>query len=136
MNPDYRPYHPKWYREKVPIFWWLSQPAYVKFIARELTSVLVVYVAVMLVALVVAVDLGEGAYLGFVEWLSRPAVVVLHVGVLLGALFHTITWLNLAPMAVVPKIGGRTVPAVAVLLGHYAAWVVCSVVVAWAMIWR
>ena len=79
---------------------------------------------------------GEAAYLSLVEWLSRPTVVVVHVGVLLGVLFHTITWLNLAPMAIVAKVGGRRVPNVAVLLGHYAAWVVCSAVVVWALIWR
>ena len=136
MNPEYRPYHPKWCRTKVPIFWWLWEWAYVKFICRALTSVLVAYSAVMLLVLVVAVDRGEAAYLSFVDWRSRPAVVVFHVGVLMGVLFHTITWLNLAPMAIVAKVGGRRVPNVAVLLGHYAAWVVCSTVVVWALIWR
>ena len=61
MNPEYRPYHPKWYRHRVPIFWWLGQWAYLKFIARELTSILVGYSAVMLLVLVVAVDRGEAA---------------------------------------------------------------------------
>ena len=136
MNPDYRRHHPKWYRPRVPIFWWLTEWAYVKFIGREMTSVLVAYSAVMVLVLVVAVDRGEAAYSAFMEWLSSPAVVVLHVGVLLGALFHSITWLNLAPMALVAKIGGRRVPDVAVLLGHYAAWVACTAVVAWALIGR
>ena len=53
MNPDYRRHHPKWYRPRVPIFWWLSERAYVKFIGREMTSVLVAYSAVMVLVLVV-----------------------------------------------------------------------------------
>jgi len=136
VNPEYQPYHPKWYRPKVPIFWWLRQRAYVTFIARELTSVLVAYSAVLLLVMAVAVDRGGPDYVAFVDWLSRPAVVALHVAVLLGLLFHTITWLNLAPMAIVVKAGGRTVPAVAILIGHYAAWVACSAVVAWVLVGR
>ncbi|HIC14032.1 MAG TPA: fumarate reductase subunit C [Candidatus Latescibacteria bacterium] len=134
VNPEYRPYHPKSYRPRVPIFWWLRQWAYLKFIARELTCVLVAYSAVMLLVLVVVVDQGQAAYLEFVDWLSRPSVVAFHVAVLLGALFHTVTWLNVAPMAIVLKVSGRRVPARAVLLGHYFAWVVCSAVLAWALI--
>ena len=42
-NPRYEPYHPKWYRKRVPIFWWLENLAYVKFITRELTSLAVGY---------------------------------------------------------------------------------------------
>ena len=136
MNPEYRPYHPKSYRPRVPIFWWLRQWAYLKFIARELTCVLVAYSAVILLVLVVVVDQGQAAYLEFVDWLSRPSVVAFHVAVLLGALFHTVTWLNLAPMAIVVKLGDRKVPPTAVLIGHYGAWFACSVVVAWLLLWR
>ena len=136
MNPEYRRYHPKWYRPRVPIFWWLEQRAYVAFIGRELTSVFVAYSAVLLVVLVLALDRGEAAYMEVMDWLSRPAVLSAHVLVLLMVLFHAITWINLAPMAIVAKIGGRRVPASAVLLGHYAAWVVCTAFVAWVLIWR
>jgi fumarate reductase subunit C len=39
-------------------------------------------------------------------------------------------------MAIVVKLGDRKVPAAAVLIGHYAAWVACTGVVAWLLIWR
>ena len=38
LNPKYRLYHPKWYRSRIPIFWWLGKLSYTKFIGRELTS--------------------------------------------------------------------------------------------------
>lgn len=136
MNPEHRLYHPKWYRVRVPVFWWLSKQSYLKFIGRELTSVFVAYSAVLLIVLALALDRGEGAYLEVMDWLSRPAVIGVHVLVLLAVLFHTVTWLNLAPMAIVAKIGGRRVPASVVLLGHYAAWIVCTGFVAWVLIWR
>jgi fumarate reductase subunit C len=136
LNPDYRPYHPKWHRERVPIFWWIRRWPYMKFIAREMTSVLVTYSMLMLLALVVAVDRGQASFAAFLDWLSHPVMVVVNVAVLLGVLFHTITWLNLAPMALVPKIGGRRVPPRLVLLGHYGAWVACTAIVAWALVAR
>ena len=86
--------------------------------------------------LVLALDRGETAYLEVMAWLSRPAVLATHVLVLLMVLFHAITWFNLAPMAIVAKIGGWRVPASAVLFGHYAAWLVCTGLVAWVLIWR
>jgi fumarate reductase subunit C len=107
-----------------------------KFIAREMTSVLVTYSMLMLLALVVAVDRGQASFAAFLDWLSHPVMVVVNVAVLLGVLFHTITWLNLAPMALVPKIGGRRVPPRLVLLGHYGAWVACTAIVAWALVAR
>ena len=48
-------------------------------------------------------------------------------------LLHAVTWLNLAPRAMAIHIRGQTVPAHAVLAGHYAAWLVVSAVVAWAV---
>jgi fumarate reductase subunit C len=48
-------------------------------------------------------------------------------------LLHAVTWLNLAPRAIVPHIRGRRVPARAVLAGHYAAWLVVSAAVAWVV---
>ena len=53
-NSSYRLYHPKWYRERYPIFWWLQKFAYGKFIVRELTSLAVGYAAVLLMKMTLA----------------------------------------------------------------------------------
>ena len=136
MNPKYRPYYPRWYRKRVPIFWWLRKRSYAVFIGRELTSMFVVYSAAVLVTLVLIMDRGETAWVAAMNWLAHPIVVTAHVLVLFMVLFHTITWLNLAPLAIVVKMGDRKVPAAAVLIGHYAAWFACSAIVAWLLIWR
>ena len=136
MNPKYRPYYPRWHRKLVPIFWWLRNWSYAAFIARELTRVFVAYSAIMLLVLVLAMDRGQAAFAEMMDWLGTPAVVAAHVLVLCILLFHTITWLNLAPMAIVVKLGDRKVPPAAILIGHYAAWLVSTVVVAWLLLWR
>ena len=136
MNPKYRPYYPRWHRKRVPVFWWLRKRSYAAFICRELTSIFVAYSAIMLVLLVLAMDRGDAAYGQMMDFLAIPVVVVAHVIVLLIVLFHTITWLNLAPMAIVVKLGDRKVPPAAILIGHYAAWLVSTVVVVWLLLWR
>ncbi|MBI3981273.1 MAG: fumarate reductase subunit C [Gemmatimonadetes bacterium] len=133
MNPAYRRHHPKWYRARMPIFWWFRKAAYFRFIARELTSVFVAYSSVLLLVQLRAVAAGPEALARFTAWLHLRPVVALHVVVLLALLFHTVTWLHLAPRAIVIRLGRRRVPDVAVLLGHYGAWLAASGLVVWLL---
>ena len=121
-NPDYELYHPKAYSRRYPIFWWLARFSYAKFIARELTSLAVGYAAVLLMFEVWMLSRGAGAHERFRELLESPAVLIFHGIVFIFLLFHSITWLNLAPKALVLHLGRKRVPEAAVLLGHYAAW--------------
>ena len=136
MNPDYKEYHPKWYRRRIPLVWWKGNPAYIKFIVRELTSVCVAYVAIVLLVQVGLLARGVEAYNGFLSWLRSPVVIVIHIFVLLAVLFHTVTWLNLAPKALVVRLRGRRVPDSAILTGHYLAWLGASGLVVWIMLGR
>ncbi len=132
-NPRHTRYHPRWHRERIPIFWWLRNRRYTTFIARELTALLVLYSALLLLALFVAAERGPESWAAIQEWLARPWVVSLHVAVLAGLLFHTVTWLNLAPVALVLRVGQRRVPPRVVLVGHYAAWLVLSLLIVMAV---
>lgn len=134
VNPDYTRHHPKWYRRRIPIFWWTRKRAYLKFITRELTSPFVAYAAVLLLVQVWALARGEAAYTRFTAWLQSPPVLVWHGVLLLILLFHTVTWLNLAPKAIVLRVGGRRIPDAAVVAGHYAAWLIVSAFLAWLLI--
>ena len=136
MNPAYRLYHPKWYRRRMPIFWWLGQFSYTKFITRELTSVLVAYCATLLLVQIWFLGRGEEAYQSFLNWLQHPAVVWFHAAVFFIVLLHSVTWLNLAPKALVLRLGGRRVPDQVVLAAHYLAWLAASALVAWLLIGR
>ncbi len=129
MNPEYRLHHPKWYRRKVPIFWWLSKWSYMKFILRELTSLAVVYAAVLLLLQVVAVSRGEEAYANFLAFLERPGVLAANILIILGLLFHAVTWFNLAPQALVLRLVGRRIPDRVVLLAHYLGWLTVSALI-------
>jgi fumarate reductase subunit C len=118
----------------MPIFWWLRKAAYFRFIARELTSLAVIYAAVLLLVQLRALARGPEAYARFVAWLRAPVVTGAHAVVLAALLLHTITWLHLAPRALVVRIRGKRVPDAVVLAGHYAAWLGASAVAAWVLL--
>ena len=136
LNPRYRLYHPKWHRTRIPIFWWLRSFAYIKFISRELTSLFVAYAGLLLLIEVSVLARGEAAYGRFLAWLQSPAVLALNAFVLLALLFHTFTWLNLAPRALVLRVGKRRVPDALVLAAHYSAWIAASALLAWLILRR
>ena len=130
-NLKYELYRPKWYRKRYPIFWWLEKFAYGKFITRELTSLAVGYVAVLLTIQIWVLSKGQATYERFLDFIQSTPVMVLHGVVLVFLLFHSITWFNLAPKALVLRLGRRRIPSAIVLAGHYAAWVFATVLVIW-----
>ncbi|MGH9382592.1 MAG: fumarate reductase subunit C [Thermoanaerobaculia bacterium] len=133
-NPNYARYRPQPYRRRMPIFWWLGKAPYTKFIVRELTSLGVAYAVLMLLALAGAAAHGPEAFDAVLAWLRRPWAVGVNVLALLALLFHTVTWLNLAPKALVLKLGRRRLPDRVVLAAHYAAWIAASALVVWGLL--
>ena len=133
-TPAYPAYHPRWYRKRVSTYWWLWQPSYLKFIVRELSSVPVAYSVVLTLLHLRAVTQGPAAYAALQEWLQTPLAIVLN-GMSLGfVLFHTITWFNLTPRALVLRVHGKRVPDGLIIGANYVVWLVVSVVVAWLIL--
>jgi fumarate reductase subunit C len=136
MSADagYTPYHPRWLRPRVSTYWWLRRGSYFVFILRELSSLFVAWSVVYLLSLIRAVGSGEATYLAFLEWASHPVVLALNVITLFFLVFHTITWFNLAPQAMVVKVGKARVPGLLIAGSNYAAWVVLSAGLAWVIL--
>jgi fumarate reductase subunit C len=136
MNPEapYTLYHPKWYRRRVSVWWWLQKRSYAKFVLRELTSVSVAYFAFLVLWHLRVLGEGPEAYAYFLGQLRRPIFVVLNSVALFFVLFHTITWFNLAPKAMVVRLGGKRVPDLAVAGLNYVAWLFLSAAVAWLLL--
>ena len=126
----YTPYHPRWYRHRVSVWWWLQSRSYTGFVLRELTSVFVAFFALELLWQVRAVGRGPEAYARFLDRLHTPALLALNGLALLFLLFHSVTWFNLAPTAMVVRLRGKRLPDLVVAGANYAAWVVLSAAVA------
>ena len=118
--------HPKLYFKRKPIFWWTEKWVHSRFILREMTSVAVAWFAVILIMLISALRNGEAAFVQFQAWLQNPFSIALNVFALLLLLYHSYTWFNLAPKAIVIRIGTKKVPAFVIAGLNYGAWAVFS----------
>jgi len=133
-GPAYSEYHPRWFRPRVSTYWWLSRRSYLAFILRELSSIFVVWFVVYMLLLVRAVSQGDASYRQFLDWSARAPVLVLNVVTLFFLVYHSITWFNLAPQAMVVHVGPRRVPALVIAGSNYLAWVLTSAILAWLLL--
>ena len=124
-------FHPRWYRERVSTYWWMSSWRYLKFILRELSSVAVAWSVGMTLFLLRALLGGPDAYSHFMRRMQAPGMVSLNLIAFGFLLLHTITWFNLAPRAMPVRFGGKRVPEFLVAAPNYVAWAVASFVVGW-----
>ena len=130
----YTAFHPHWFREKMSTFWWLSRWPYLKFVLRELSSVAVALAVVMTLVQVRALRAGPQFYAEFERTVRSPLLLGVAVVCFGFVLFHTITWFNLTPRAMVLRVGGRRLPDALIAGSNYIAWLVVSGVVAWLVL--
>lgn len=130
----YTPYHPKWYRRRVSVWWWLQKGSYTTFVLRELTSVFVAFFALVFLWQLRALVQGPEAYAHFLVRLRTPLFLTVNSVALLFVLFHAITWFNLAPKAMVVRLRGRRVPDWIIAGLNYLAWLFLSGAVAWILL--
>ena len=133
-SSQYTEYHPRWYRKRVSTWWWTTRWSYFRFILREISSVFVAWFILVLLLLVHALSRGPQAYARFEDWLRNPVVIFINAISLFFIVFHAITWFNLAPAAMVVRLGDKRVPGVLIAASNYAAWVVVTVVIGWFLL--
>lgn len=132
--PMYYKGHPRLYFKSMPIFWWTKKWSHVRFILRELTSFGVAFFAIIIILNVYSMSQGPDAYNNFQSWLRTPIAIILHSVAFMLVLYHSITWFNLAPKAMVIKLGKYKVPGYVISGMNYAAWAVLSAVIIWLIL--
>ena len=132
--PMYYKGHPRLYFKSMPIFWWAKKWSHVRFILRELTSFGVAFYAIIILLNVNAINQGPEPYTSFQLWLQTPYAIILNSIAFALAVYHSITWFNLATKAMVIKLGERRVPGYIISGLNYAAWIVLSVIITWLII--
>ncbi|HEU4934879.1 MAG TPA: hypothetical protein VFT39_00395 [Vicinamibacterales bacterium] len=129
QNTIYTPYHPRWHRTRVSTYWWLARGSYFLFILRELSSLAVAWFVVYLLMLISAVSKGNDAYQQLLHWSGTPFALFMNIGSFVFVVLHAVTWFNLAPQAMVVKVGSRRVPGFLIAGSNYAGWVVVSIAI-------
>jgi fumarate reductase subunit C len=130
----YTEFRQRLYRPRVPLLWWLQRRSYLVFVVRELTSVFVAWSVAFTLIAVHAILQGPDEYRRFLDWSAAPWLVVLNAIALVFVVFHTVTWFNLTPQAVVLRVRGRRVPDAGIAAPLYLAWLVLSALVVWIVL--
>jgi fumarate reductase subunit C len=131
---EYDGFYARWYKPRISRLWWLRRRSYLLFVIRELTSVFVVWFVVFLLLLARAVAQGDREYQRFLDLSANPWMVALNVITLFFVVFHTVTWFDVAPQAIVVRLRGRPVPTNLIVALHYAAWVLATGITAWVVL--
>lgn len=124
----------KEYIRPIPATWWLKKRAYTLFMIRELTAVFIAGYVIFLLCLLYKASQGPDAFAGFVEGLKSPVSIGLHLIALAMALYHSITFFNLAGAVIRVFRGEERVPPLAIVIPNYILWVVVSASVAFIAI--
>ena len=132
---DYTLYHPKWYRPRVSVWWWLQKWSYLLFVVRELTSVFVAVFAAVLLWELYALRGGPEAYAHFLARLKTTPLLALHAVALPFVLFHAVAWLRLTPRAMIVRVRGRRLSDGLIVAVNFIAWLLLSIAVARAL-WK
>ena len=117
------------YMRKLPKWWWLRQRSYTIYMIRELTCIFIGAYTTVIVVSLMRLSQGRSEYDAFLNSLHSPFWITFHLVAILFALFHTVTWFGVAPKAMPLQIGERKVPDAAIIMVHYAGWIVVSAAV-------
>lgn len=102
--------------------WYRRNPRFKAYLLREGTSVLLAIYAGLLLWGLTALAAGPEAYSHWLSFLSSPVSVVLHILILVAAIYHTYTWFQVSPKAMPPVVvGGRRLPDRVIVAGGYAS---------------
>jgi len=129
----YTRHHPRWFRRRVSVWWWLESWRFTRFVLRELTSLAVAFFALLALWKVYAIGAGPADYARFLAWMQSPIFLLLNAVAFLFVVYHSVTWFNLAPRAMAVRIGGKRVPDWAIRAGNYAAWAAVTAFALWVL---
>ena len=122
---------PKLYNPKIAHFTRLKNPRYLLYTLRELSGLFISIYVFLLVYQLSQLIWGPSAYQGITITLQSPAFLAFDVIVLLFALLHAITWIDLNTIVIPPiKIGKMRIKRSMLLAGGLLLWLVVSGIVA------
>lgn len=105
--------------------WWRHNPYFLRYMAREATSLFVVIYAMILLAGLIRLSHGAAEFSEWLEGLASPWSVAFHVLLLVVFAYHTWSWFRIMP---------KTMPAIVVRGRPVAARTITAVGVAAAAV--
>ncbi len=109
--------------------WWLGASRYRRYMVRELTSLLIGAFAFTLIVGLWRLSQGAEAFAAWLDAMHSPAGLAFNGIILVAAIYHSVTWFNVAPKAISIRIGASKLPDSIISGAHYAGWVLISILV-------
>jgi len=116
-------------REVSKTTWFLSQPRYQRYMAREVTCIFIFAYTFLLICALGSLAQGPEAYAAFLDALSSPLGFLFNLLALVAAVYHSATWFNVTPQAMPIQRGEEFVPGNIIVGAHYGVWAVVSLIV-------
>lgn len=120
---------PRMYYRRVPLFWYLQRPSYVRYMLRELTCIWIGAYAITLIVGLLRLAQGPAAWEEFWQAFSSPPGIAFQFLALAFTLYHTISWFQLAPSTMPIWRGETRVPPAQIRLAHYLVFGVISITI-------
>ncbi len=109
--------------------WWLSQPRYIRYMLREISSAFfAAYILVLIVGLL-RLSQGPAAYESFLAAVLSPAGVAFSLITFVFAVYHSLTWFGVTPKAMPLRMGGKAVPPAIIVAAHWLGWAIASLLI-------
>jgi len=112
-----------------PTTWFLTQPRYKRYMAREVTCLFIFAYTFLLIMGLKRLSEGPDAFNAFVQALGSAPGVLFSLTVLVAAVYHSTSWFNVTPQAMPIQRGEEFVPGKIIVGAHYAVWAVVSLIV-------
>ena len=123
------------YTRPVEQLWW-ARPPYLAYTLREVTGTAVIGYALVLLAGLVSLAIGEHAYDAWLDFLKSRWSLSLHVLFLIGMIAHVWTWFRILPKTM-PRlaIGGSILPQSRITAAGVTLAAVSFVIIVLAALW-
>ena len=116
--------------------WWRKNPWFIEYMVHEGTALFVAIYALILLMSVVVLGNGEAAWNRWLEFLTSPLCIFVHVVLMIAFVYHTWTWFNIMPRTLPPiTINGERVKPATIVITGLTASVVASLTVFAIALW-
>lgn len=115
--------------------WFLRNGRYKVYMLREMTCLLVGFYSFLMIWGLAALARGTPeAWNDFLASQQNGLMIAVHAVALVYFFFYqTFAWFKLAPKVMPLQLGERKLPENYVIIAHYAAWIVLSAFILWAV---
>lgn len=111
--------------------WYLGNARYRRYMLREVTCLLVGFYCFLMIWALAALAGGSAErWEAFLASQQNTAMLVVHAAALVYYLVYmTFDWFKLAPKAMPVWLGEKKLPDRAIVIGHYAAWAIVTLLI-------